>query len=139
MAKNQAPHRALEEWFRIITECRQSGLSDAEWCSLNGIARSTFLCAAKRLRDNAYALPKKNPVKDPALISKQEVVKIDICEEVVPQTPAPVQTGTPLYLDNSHTVEISMGDVNIKLFNDADPRLVKIILNSLHEGNAYVS
>jgi len=32
MAKNQLPRRIDSEWFAIITECRQSGLSDTEWC-----------------------------------------------------------------------------------------------------------
>lgn len=139
MSKSQAPSRSLEEWFRLITECRQSGLSDAEWCTLKGISRSTFQQAAKRLRDKAYALPERNNVKNLDLTSKQEVVKIDICEEVVPHSVVPVQTDSPLYLDNSHTVEVSMDGINIRFRNDADPRLVKVILNSLHGGNAYVS
>lgn len=40
MAKNQTPHRSLQEWFELVTECRQSGLSDTEWCILNGISNA---------------------------------------------------------------------------------------------------
>lgn len=28
MANKQTPHRSLQEWFELVTECRQSGLSD---------------------------------------------------------------------------------------------------------------
>ena len=139
MAKNQTHHRSLQEWFLLVTECRQSGLSDTEWCILKGISRSTFTKATERLRRNAYALPERNNVKNLDLTSKQEVVKIDICEDIAPRPVVPVQTDTPLYLDNSHTVEVSMAGINIRFRNDADPRLVKVILNSLYGGNAYVS
>ena len=138
MAKNQTPHRSLQEWFELVTECRQSGLSDTEWCILNGISRSTFTKATERLRHNAYALPERNTVKNLDFTSKQEVVKINISEEETPPAVIPAQPGPSLYLDNSHTVEVSTGNINIKFCNDADPRLVKVILNSLYGGNGYV-
>lgn len=136
MAKKQK-HRSLAEWFELITQCRQSGLSDDEWCIMNGISRSTFSKAAERLRNQAYAVPKRNNINNLDLTSKQEVVKIDICDEEVSRPAVAVQDRMPLYLDNSHTVEISMGEINIKLCNDADPHLVNVILNSLHGGKTY--
>lgn len=29
MANKRAPGRSLDEWMELVTECRQSGLSDA--------------------------------------------------------------------------------------------------------------
>lgn len=136
MAKNQ-PSRSLSEWFELITQCRQSGLSDTEWCIANGISRSTFSKAAARLREKEFALPERNHVKDLDFTSKQEVVQINISGENVPRPVSPSLRETSLYLDNSHTIEISMGNTNIKFRNDADPMLVKVILSSLYGGNGY--
>ncbi len=32
MSKKRAPGRSLDEWMELVTECRQSGLTDAAWC-----------------------------------------------------------------------------------------------------------
>ena len=79
MSKNQSPSRTLSEWFRLVTECRQSGLSDSAWCLMNGIPRSTFSQAVRRLQKASYAVASKTTPTDPLdFTSKQEVVKIDI-------------------------------------------------------------
>ena len=36
MSKKRAPGRSLEEWMELVTECRQSGLTDATWCNEHG-------------------------------------------------------------------------------------------------------
>ena len=138
MARNQSKNRSLDEWFELVTNCRQSGLSDAEWCTLHGISRSTFGKAISRLREKTYALPAKNKTKDLDFTSKQEVVKINISEEEIPRSIVPAQTDTTLYLDNSYTIEVSMCNTNIKICNDANPMLLKVILNSLRGGEHYV-
>ena len=33
MSKKRAPGRSLDEWMDLVTECRQSGLTDAAWCN----------------------------------------------------------------------------------------------------------
>ena len=99
MARYQSKNRSLDEWFELVTNCRQSGLSDAEWCTLHGISRSTFGKAILRLRDKAYALPSKNKTKDFDFTSKQEVVKINVSEEETPRSIVPAQPDTTLYLD----------------------------------------
>ena len=79
--------RTLGEWYAIVTEARQSGLTDSEWCRRNNISRNTFNSAVKRLRSEAYALPKKSfPAPGMDLTSststppRQEVVKIGIVD-----------------------------------------------------------
>ena len=145
MASIISHNRSDKEWFELITECRQSGLSDARWCDLNGIPRSTFSTAAKRLREKSYALPDKasvtvNPYD---FTSKQEVVKVDITRDNVPvkyddvvSEVTSVSTSSS-YLDNSHTIEIQLGDAVVKLKNDANPDLVKLIARSLMSGGCY--
>ena len=68
------------EWMELITECRQSGLSDYAWCSAKNIPSSSFYNAVARLRKKACSIPEPSgiaPVID-LTSRKQEVVQIDI-------------------------------------------------------------
>ena len=38
MADKRAPGRSLDEWMVLVTKCRQSGLTDATWCTEHGIS-----------------------------------------------------------------------------------------------------
>lgn len=33
MSSKRTPGRSLDEWMELVIQCRQSGLSDAAWCS----------------------------------------------------------------------------------------------------------
>lgn len=52
-----APGRSLDEWMKLVTECRQSGLTDAAWCTEHGISPSSFYNAVTRLRKRACQIP----------------------------------------------------------------------------------
>lgn len=51
MSNKRTPGRSLDEWMSLVTECRQSGLTDAAWCNENGISPSCFYNAVTRLRN----------------------------------------------------------------------------------------
>ena len=123
MARYQSPSRSDEEWFRIINECRRSGLSDSQWCKQHDIRESTFFCAVSRLRKKAYAIPNRDKSIDilPDSLPKQEVVRIDIEPEPLQLSkPEPMQVMPATYLDNSHTIEIDVHGINIRVFNSVD-------------------
>ena len=40
MSDKRAPRRSLDDWMELVTECRQSGLTDAAWCEAQGITSS---------------------------------------------------------------------------------------------------
>lgn len=50
MSYKRAPGRSLEEWMDLVTECRQSGLTDVAWCNEHGISPSCFYNAVTCLR-----------------------------------------------------------------------------------------
>ena len=134
MARYQSPSRSDEEWFRIINECRRSGLSDSQWCKQHDIRESTFFCAVSRLRKKAYAIPNRNKSIDILSDSfpKQEVVRIDIEPEPMQLSkPEPLQVMPATYLDNSHTIEIDVHGFNIRVFNSVDRELLKTVLSAL--------
>ena len=134
MARYQSPSRSDEEWFRIINECRRSGLSDSQWCKQHDIRESTFFCAVSRLRKKAYAIPNRDKSIDilPDSLPKQEVVRIDIEPEPLQLSkPEPMQVMPATYLDNSHTIEIDVHGINIRVFNSVDRDLLKTVFSAL--------
>jgi len=40
MTQPRANRRSQDEWFQLIQECRNSGLSDRAWCEQHGIEPS---------------------------------------------------------------------------------------------------
>lgn len=137
MARKQAPKRSDSQWFDLITECRASGLSDKAWCQIKGIPSGTLYCAINRLRNKSYAIPERSDVTDNTLdlTVKQDVVQIAIEPKTldVPK-PAFVQPIAATYLDNSHTVEIDIHGIGIRIKNDVDPRLLQMVLTTLGGG-----
>lgn len=123
----------MTEQIRLINECRQSGMTDADWCRENNIAVSTFYNRVSRCRKVAA-----NQIKAPSYghceipRSKQDVVPIDIISDhlLVQHTASQIHQTN---LDNSHTVEVSMNDVTIRIGNEADPVLLTRTLCLLRE------
>lgn len=128
---NNATSRSLKEWMSLVTECRQSGLSDAAWCERNGIKPSTFYNAVTRLRRKACEIPdpvgKANTLDLTA--SHQDVVRIDIQEDLPLELPRECESS--VHLDNSHTIEIEMKGLSIRMNNSVHPELLRILLMTL--------
>lgn len=131
--RKQLPRRSDEEWYRLIMDCRESGLSDARFCRANDIPTSTFCSAIKRLRQKAFAIPEPASNVDiyDLTLPKQDVVKVDIVQDVQPPRETIMVPDTAPHLDNSHMIEIKMGDISISLCNGADPVLVSKTLSLL--------
>ena len=82
----------------------------------------------------AYAIPNRdksiNILSDS--LPKQEVVRIDIEPEPLQLSkPEPMQVMPATYLDNSHTIEIDVHGINIRVFNSVDRELLKTVLSAL--------
>ena len=125
------PRKSDNEWYRIIMDCRKSGLSDTKWCQLHDISPSTFFTAVKRLRSKSFTIP--DPVDDDIYdltIPKQDVVRVDIVPDVQPPREVITPEVAP-HIDNSHMIEITMGDIHVSLCNGADPVLVSKTLSLL--------
>ena len=123
----------MGEQIRIINECRQSGMTDADWCRENDISVSTFYNWVSRCRKAAAdQIPPPNYGHCEIPRSKQDVVPIDIVSDHLPEQ----HTASQMHqtnLDNSHTIEVSMNDVIILISNDANPALLTRILRLIRE------
>ena len=133
MAATRKARVPMAEQIRIINECRQSGMADADWCRENGIAVSTFYNWVSRCRKAAAdQIPAPNYGHCEIPRSKQDVVPIDIVPDHLPEQHAAPQMHQT-NLDNSHTIEVSMKDVIIRNSNDADPVLLARTLRLIRE------
>ena len=121
MSNKRAPGRSLDEWMELVTECRQSGLTDAAWCNEHGISPSCFY----------------NPVGKASTLDltshKQDVVQIAIEPESSPAGLIPDNGNSPMHLDNSHTIEIEADGLLIRMSNEIKPVLLKMLMDTLKE------
>ena len=128
--------RTPDEWMAIIAECRASGMTDIRWCELNGVKTNSFYNAIKRLRKQAYAVPKKSRPDSVDLTYKperQEVVRIDVVDDaaIEPIAALPAEVKEQAHLENHHTIEIELGGIYLRITNDANPALVSKTIASL--------
>ena len=123
-------YRTQKQWFDLITQCRQSGMTDMEWCRVNGISRSTFYKALSRLRTSACKLPEPSRLMEDKLDltsnAKQEVVPIKIIPDVI--VPATC-SADPAHA--TYAMEITAGRLVIRIGNDIDSSLLSTTLRML--------
>lgn len=129
------PRVPMPEQIRLINECRQSGMTDADWCCENGIAVITFYNWVSRCQKAAadqILPPNYGHLEDPR--PRQDVVPIDLVPDSFPEQHASAKM-PKTYPNNSHTIEIAVKDITIRIRNDAEPTLLtrtfQIILESL--------
>ena len=135
MSKKRAPGRSLDEWMDLVTECRQSGLTDAAWCNEHGISPSCFYNAVTRLRKKACQIPE--PAGKASTLDltahKQDVVQIAIEPESSRAELISDSGSGSTHLDNSHTIEIEADGLLIRMSNEIKPVLLKVLMDTLKE------
>ena len=135
MSCKRASKRSLDDWMEMVTACRQSGMTDADWCAEHGIAPSSFYNAVTRLRKQACQIP--DPIKKASTLDltsrKQDVVRIAIGPESSPAERTPDNGSGSVHLDNPHTIEIEARGLRIRMSNTVHPSLLKILMDVLKE------
>lgn len=120
-----------DDQIRLIMECRQSGLSDYQWCKQNDIHPGNFYNWVSKLRKRGYSFP-DSEAKSNAVPNIREVVKIDLIQ---PQDSSlKVDHNVSLVEQtDSFTVaaELLVGGVTLRLFNGADEKLIQSTLRCL--------
>ena len=120
MSCKRASKRSLDDWMEMVTACRQSGMTDADWCAEHGIAPSSFYNAVTRLRKQACQIP--DPIK--------KVSTLDLTSRKQDELlPNPMDSS--MYLDNSYTIEIETNGILIRMSNSVQPSLLNLLLNAL--------
>ena len=117
----------------LIYETIISGMTDADWCRENDIAVSTFYNWVSRCRKAAAdQIPPPNYGHLEVPRPKQDVVPIGIVPDHISEQHTASQMQNS-YLDNSHTIEVAMKDITVRISNDADPVLLTRTFRLLQE------
>lgn len=120
-----------DEQFRLIMECRASGLTDHEWCLQNDIKPGTFYSWVKRLhRRGCTEIP---DALNGHSLHRQGIVKIEF--------PAPSTNGTMISsvqdeinqpMQNG-VMEFSISGAVLQIPNGTNPVLLRQTLHILKE------
>ena len=120
-----------DDQVRLIMECRQSGLSDYQWCEQNDVYPGNFYNWVSKLRKQGYTFPESKS-KSNALPNVQEVVKVDLiqCQE---HSREMEQNVSLLETTQSPAVaaELLIGGITLRLFNGADEQLIQNTLRCI--------
>lgn len=112
-------------------ECRQSGLSDYQWCRQQDINVGTFYNRVSKLRKAGHTFPDPKSKSEGAVVV-QDVVKIN---PVSGDMPSPVieQNTRPIAASSTPSVaaELAAGNVTLRLFNGADQDLIRCAMQCM--------
>ena len=127
----RAKRRTEQEQYEIIMECRQSGLSDHQWCLEHDINPGTFYNWVRRFRKQACEFPAPAG-KDRFQAVHQEVVKM----EIIPDHPSdffeqPSMEDSVEITKPVAAMELQIGKAVLRISNQTDPRLLEQTLKLL--------
>ena len=120
-----------DEQFRLIRECRASGLTDHEWCMQNDIKPGTFYNWVKRLRQ-------KGCTEIPDALNRhsshrQEIVKIEFpMSDTTGTMISSAQAEINQAVQNS-VMELSVAGTVLRIPNGTDPTLLRQTMHILKE------
>ena len=121
----RSPRVPAEKQYRLIMECRKSGLSDHQWCLNNDINPGTFYNWVSRLRkSNSVDIPDKNPVSA-YVPADQEVVKIEMNSLSASNA---IDKST-----DASVMELVIGSTGLRIPNGTDPMLLAKTIRILAE------
>lgn len=120
-----------DDQIRLIMECRQSGLSDYQWCKQNGIHPGNFYNWVSKLRKRGYSFP-DSEAKSNAAPNIQEVVKVDLLQPQDSSLKVEHNVSLVEQTDPSAVAaELLVCGVTLRLFNGADEKLIQSTLRCL--------
>ena len=115
-----------DEQYKLILECRSSGLTDYQWCKNHGINPGTFYNWVKRLRKKAcYDIPAPAGRDDFRPQEIQEVVPLMIIDDEpgVPSIPKVEQNNSSI----ASVAVLTCNGFSISITNDINTRLLSQI------------
>lgn len=127
---------SADEQFRLIMDCRRSGLPDYQWCQMNDINPGTFYNWISRLRKSGASIPVSSDHARKSSALLQEVVKLSLIPDST-SVPAPIQVEqntcnvTDLAARELPTVEILIGNATIRFFNSTNKNQIEATLGCM--------
>ncbi|MBO6137518.1 MAG: hypothetical protein J6O71_02805 [Lachnospiraceae bacterium] len=136
-------YRGRDKWMDIISECRASDLSDAEWCRQNGIKISTFYATVKKMKKAGIKLPPKGKriLEEHIEPAAGRLSEIDAePRQAMPMPEIDVETrvntvksDTLGNTDKPCDIEIEIGEIKVRINNGADTQLLADVMKVLNK------
>lgn len=127
------PNVSKNEQIRLIMECRNSGLSDYQWCREKDILPGTFYNWIRRLRKSGYVIPDSD-INSKASPGCQEVVKVNLVQSTSQMiSPVVGQNTSNLASDLCPLVaaEIVVNGNTVRLYNTASKELISSLFECI--------
>lgn len=126
-----------DEQIKLIMECRQSGLTDFEWCRQHNINAGTFYNWVKRLKHVEGITFPRGDKADGAFAYKQEVVKLDVTQTLAPLSSTNDQYNNSIAMSKqsvavpAQSIKLNLSFGSIEIPNGTDPSLLEATLRIL--------
>ena len=127
----RSPRTSPAEQYRLVMECRQSGLSDARWCEENGIQASTFYNWVSRLRKKGCEIPDPAGKEEFLPLPHQDVVKVDLIPDTSFVESVPTQRFPLPKSESSSTLKLELNGAKLEIPKDVNPELLVSVLRFL--------
>ena len=125
------PRTSLAEQYRLVMDCRQSGLSDSRWCEENGIQASTFYNWVNRLRKKGCKIPPPASKDDLLPLPPQDVARGDLVLDVPFVDVATSETFSNPSSNCTSALKLELGGARLEDSNDVNPDLLVSVLQVL--------
>ena len=126
-----------EEQYRLIMECRQSGLTDHQWCVEHDIKPGTFYNWVKRLCQKSCMDLPASTGRSHSAPESQEVVRVDFHDTDTPSYEQPLNMIPASTKRNNISVaepmRLSVGSFLLTIPNGTDPQLLAQTLRIMKE------
>lgn len=122
----RAARKPAEEQYRLVLECRRSGMTDSDWCREKGINPETFYTWIRRLRKKggfSILSVSKQPIPSKA---SHDIVRVDILPEEVPCSPADNRNSflsPPMAPAGEASIEIEVKGAAFRFSGPVEPAL----------------
>ncbi len=119
-----------DEQYRLIMECRASGMTDYQWCMAHNIKPGTFYNWVRRLRQRgSMEIPTPAGNQEPA---RQDIVEIHLRQPsaAVPasEVPSDTFTGTSTISNQPPVLELAMAGATLRIPQGTDPVFLEQVL-----------
>ena len=119
-----------DEQYRLIMECRASGMTDYQWCMANSIKPGTFYNWVRRLRQSGnMEIPAPAGNQEPA---RQDIVEVHLRRPsaAVPasEVSSDTSTGTSSISSQPPVLELAMAGATLRIPQGTDPVFLEQVL-----------
>lgn len=124
-----------EKQYRLIMECRQSGLTDHQWCVEHDIKPGTFYNWVKQLRQKGCMDLPASTGRSYRAPESQEVVRVDFHDTGMLSYEQPLDmlptSGERNRFSVTEPMKLSVGSFLLTIPNGTDPQLLAQTLRSI--------